>query len=280
MADISYDLACDLATERCFLDPTPGAANDESQTCGFVEPVAFDVPHGFHDAPFDVALSTITPGATIRYTTDGSEPTESEGTVYAAPIGVTTTTAISAVAYKAGLSMSPSTTQTYIFLDDVVHQSQSTIPPAFPSVWAAGVAADYDMDPDVVDDPLYSPTIRDDLKSIPTLSVVTAVEHLFDPQTGIYTHTLRTATTGRPPGRADPSSGGAGFQKNSGIRIRGDVATPPTKALLSLRFRRSMRETSSTALSGLTCRLPSASGAAQNTWHSNLAASRAGAVHP
>jgi hypothetical protein len=98
-----------------------------------------------YDAPFESAL-TITPGATIRYTTDGSEPTESQGTIYAGPIGVTTTTAIRAVAYKAGLSTSRSTTQTYIFLDDVVQQAQSTISPAFPSVWGAGIAADYDMD--------------------------------------------------------------------------------------------------------------------------------------
>ena len=40
-ADISYGLASDLSTERCFLDPTPGAANDESRACVFVSAVQF-----------------------------------------------------------------------------------------------------------------------------------------------------------------------------------------------------------------------------------------------
>ncbi|MDB4297067.1 chitobiase/beta-hexosaminidase C-terminal domain-containing protein, partial [Akkermansiaceae bacterium] len=39
----------------------------------------FDVDRGFFDAPFTVTISTATPGATIAYTTDGSEPSLSNG---------------------------------------------------------------------------------------------------------------------------------------------------------------------------------------------------------
>lgn len=277
MADISYGLAGDLLTERCFLDPTPGAANDESQSCGFVEPVAFDVPHGFYDAPLNVGLSTTTPGATIRYTLDGSEPTDSVGTVYAGPIPVSTTAVIRAVASKAGLTTSRSVTQTYLYLADVVNQSQATVPPGFPSSWG-GVAADYDMDPDVVNDPRYAATIVDDLKSIPSLSVVTDPDHLFDPATGIYSHPLQSGDAWERPASAELllPGGGAGFQKNAGIRMQGQTARNPNnkKHSLSLRFRGEYAGNlvyplfSDTSVDSFTqIRLQARH---QNSWHSNL----------
>src|SRR5256885_11559508 len=39
---------------------------------------------------------------------------------------------------------------------------------------------------DVVDDPAYNGEIINDLKSIPTYSIVTDLPNLFDPSTGIY----------------------------------------------------------------------------------------------
>jgi len=88
--DRSYGLASDLLTERCFLDPTPGAANDETTGCDLVAEVEFSVTRGFYDAPFNVALSTATAGATIHYTVDGSDPTPGNGLTYASPIPVST----------------------------------------------------------------------------------------------------------------------------------------------------------------------------------------------
>jgi hypothetical protein len=51
-----------------------------------------------------VSLATTTPGATIRYTTDNSAPSETLGTVYVSgnPITLTSTTTIRAIAYKTG----------------------------------------------------------------------------------------------------------------------------------------------------------------------------------
>lgn len=54
----------------------------------------------------DVSLSCKTTGATIYYTTDGSDPTTSNGTVYTAPITITNSTIIKAIAYKDGISSS------------------------------------------------------------------------------------------------------------------------------------------------------------------------------
>jgi uncharacterized repeat protein (TIGR03803 family) len=52
-----------------------------------------------------VAISTTTSGASIRYTTDGSTPTETYGTLYSGPVltDVLGTTVINAIAYKSGL---------------------------------------------------------------------------------------------------------------------------------------------------------------------------------
>ncbi len=219
--DRSYGLASDLLTERCFLDPTPGASNDETTGCDLVAEVQFSTSRGFYDAPFSVALSTTTAGATIHYTLDGSDPTPTDGVVYTAPVPVSTTAMLRAVAFLTGSVATPSVTHTYIFLDDVVQQSIANQPPEylFPS-------ADYDMDPEVVNNPAYAGTITDDLKSIPTLSIVTDVDHLFGPENGIYVHRTGHGVEWERPTSVEliRTDGAPGFQINCGIRIQGGVS--------------------------------------------------------
>jgi nucleoid-associated protein YgaU len=60
-----------------------------------------------------VALATSTEGAEIRYTTDSSMPSATEGTVYSGPITVSATTTIRAIATKPGWSDSPVASATY-----------------------------------------------------------------------------------------------------------------------------------------------------------------------
>ena len=70
---------------------------------------------GTYDSDQDVALTCETSGATIRYTTDGSDPTESS-TVYSTPIsvaGIGTSMTIKAYATKAGMLDSTISTGTY-----------------------------------------------------------------------------------------------------------------------------------------------------------------------
>ena len=50
-----------------------------------------------------VTLSPQTTGSTIRYTTDGTDPTATTGTVYSAPFTVSVTCTVKAIAIKAGL---------------------------------------------------------------------------------------------------------------------------------------------------------------------------------
>jgi formylglycine-generating enzyme required for sulfatase activity len=61
---------------------------------------------GVYSNPIFVAISSSTPGATIRYTTDGTEPTANSGTIYTTPISVSQDTVLKAIAYRSGFSAS------------------------------------------------------------------------------------------------------------------------------------------------------------------------------
>jgi hypothetical protein len=62
-----------------------------------------------------VTISTTTSGATIRYTTDGSIPTETTGNLYSGPLALGSTTTLKAIAYKSGFTDSPVTSGLYSF---------------------------------------------------------------------------------------------------------------------------------------------------------------------
>ena len=100
---------------RYFATPTPGRSNGVSSIVAVVAPVHFGVSRGFFTQPFTLTLSSETPGARIRYTTDGREPTDLTGTLYALPLNVATTMVIRASAFRTNSLPSSSITHTYIF---------------------------------------------------------------------------------------------------------------------------------------------------------------------
>src|SRR5581483_4791994 len=64
--------------------------------------------------PLSVTITTATGGATIRYTTDGSMPSETNGTVYSGPVSISTNpTTLKAIAYETGFADSTVTSATY-----------------------------------------------------------------------------------------------------------------------------------------------------------------------
>ena len=74
-----------------------------------------------------VMLASITPGAQIYYTTDGSDPTEAS-TLYTEPIDVSTDTTIKAIGVKAGLDNSAVATFEYVFVVVPFLSSEEDIP--------------------------------------------------------------------------------------------------------------------------------------------------------
>ena len=72
----------------------------------------FSPSGGTYTSAQSVTISCSTPGATIRYTTNGSEPTSSS-TIYSRPINVSSTTTIKAKAFKDGWTPSSTASATY-----------------------------------------------------------------------------------------------------------------------------------------------------------------------
>ncbi|MBN1671729.1 MAG: lamin tail domain-containing protein [Kiritimatiellae bacterium] len=129
----------------------------------------FSVDRGFYDAPFWMTISTITPGATIRWTTNGSPPAASSGNIGGTntAVQITTTTCLRAAAFKNNEEPTDVDTQTYIFVEDVIDQT------------GPDPESD-DMDPMIVTNPLYAADITNDLKVVPTLSIVGEYAEIMD----------------------------------------------------------------------------------------------------
>ena len=106
---------------------TPGAANTGNIFSNQVKTPDFykadgitSFSGGFYAGAQILLLTCATSGATIRYTTDGSDPTETTGTVYSGPITLTppadhkSALVIRTRAFKSGLVKSNSKTHTYL----------------------------------------------------------------------------------------------------------------------------------------------------------------------
>jgi hypothetical protein len=205
-----------------FTEPTPGALNGNG-IIGFTAAPRFSVDHGFFETPFDLELTTTTPGATLIYTTNGTAPALDNGFTYSSPLRISGTTTVRAAAFKDQFDSSLDVVRTYFFLDDIISQSPTgEAPPGWPSSWGANVV-DYGMDPDVVNSPTYAPTIRDDLKALPSFSIVMNLADLFDPTTGIYANPGQDGREWERPCSIEliHPDGTEGFQIPAGIRIRG-----------------------------------------------------------
>lgn len=74
---------------------------------------AFNPVAGSYGSTQSVAITTPTTGATIRYTTNGSTPTPTSGTIYSGPFSVSGTATIKAIAYNSGMSNSIVSSGTY-----------------------------------------------------------------------------------------------------------------------------------------------------------------------
>ena len=184
-----------------FTTPTPGEENQTNNAVILPAPL-FSYEGGFYETPFNLEINVDNSingidNFRILYTTDGSQPDEHNGFEYNAPILINKTTAVRAVTVYEGNS-SRITTASYFFLDDIITQPNN--PPGYPSQWGDYTAiegtaiADYEMDPEVTQNTLYSNQIRDALLSIPTISIVTDKNNLFShindaDSGGIYIYT-------------------------------------------------------------------------------------------
>jgi len=222
------DIDVQQGVANFFDRPTPGEPNAE----GFLDVVSdtkFSVDRGFFTEPFDLEIWTDTPGATIRYTLDGTVPTPTHGMVYDGPIHIDKTTVVRAAAFKPGYIATNVDTQTYFFLDDVIRQDyQATIAAGFPTTWG-GTSPDYGLDRRVAGQDgtdsfggKYASIMKDSLRAIPTMSIVMNINDMFGPN-GIYTNSTRRGVAWERPCSVELiyPDGSTGFQVDCGIRIQG-----------------------------------------------------------
>jgi hypothetical protein len=227
-----------------FNAPTPGGINGTPSSLGKVQDTAFSVDRGFYAAPVSVAITTPTPDAVIRYTTDGSPPTATTGTVYTVPLTISSTTTLRAAAFKTGWDPTNVDTHTYIFPDDVIRQSPSgTPPPGWPAGPVNGQVYDYGMDPAIVDSansaiggPLQ---VKNALMAIPSFSIVLDQSALTGPS-GIYSNPGGRGFAWERPCSLELINDGAngpGFQINAGLRLRGGYSRQTGNPKHSFHFR-------------------------------------------
>ena len=230
--DVSYG-RYQVTQYRYFANPTPGAANDETGAYeGVTAGVDFSIQRGFFDEAFTVELSSETPDAIIRYTTNSDAPSDTAGDVYGAPITIAQTTVLRAIAAVPGFLPSPVNTNTYIFPAQVAHQPAN--PAGFPMTWGwynnQQTPADYEMDPSISFHPDYIDTIGDDLQTLPVLSIVTSRADMFGTN-GIYAYPLKHGRDWERPASMELfSTDDHGFQINAGVRIHGGTSRYPDKS--------------------------------------------------
>lgn len=248
--DVSYGHDPDVTGLLTTLRPTPGQSNNGA-ILPVVESLTFNAERGFYENPVHVAVSTETPGAIIHYTLDGSSPSEQTGLVYTGPIPVETTTCLRALAFKPGHKSTTIVTQTYLFLEDVIHQASSpsgaqTLPTGCPLSWN-GANGDYQMDPDVIGQDgrdrfngEYANSIKGDLLSVPTVSLVMDLDDWFGSK-GIYINKSQDGTERVCSLEfVDPATGDT-FQVNTALAMQGGVSGGGTSLQRWKTFKLSMR---------------------------------------
>lgn len=194
--------------------PTPGAANGEAFQ-GFVADTTVSIDHGFFDEGFSVTVSAATPGATIIYTTDGSEPNPTNGIQIEAAdpnalatgtVSIESTTILRVLSYKEGFVPGKITTRSYMFASDIAESSV--------------------LDKAITEDARYESMIEAALLDIPTISLA------FDNPIDNSTDEQRTSVEWISPVGGDP-----GFQIDAGIRAFGGEYTNFAKKNFRLYFR-------------------------------------------
>jgi len=113
--DISFGRTLGQAGLFYYSAPTPGAENGQGFT-GFAEKPAINTPGGLYERPLEGAggvTITVPLNSIVRYTLDGSDPTE-ESPIYREPIEIRKNTVVRARSYREGVEPSQIISQTYL----------------------------------------------------------------------------------------------------------------------------------------------------------------------
>jgi hypothetical protein len=178
---------------------------------------------GIYQGAVTVSIETPSRGLQIYFTTNGVLPSAQSGRVYSGPVSINATTVLRVIARLPSGETAESLTCTYLFPKDIVHQTGA----GFPNTWGMkegkGVPADYEMDPEIVNDSKYRGSIEPALRAIPSVSLVVAPEDLFDPARGLYSNPEQSGKEWERPASFEliGTNGQTQVRANCGIRIQG-----------------------------------------------------------
>ncbi|MCU0253906.1 MAG: CotH kinase family protein, partial [Acidobacteria bacterium] len=139
----SIGAAFDPAAPRFFTTPTPGRINRYPGYPGVSAVPLFSHPSATFTSNFSLTLSTLAPDGVIRYTTNGSDPTETNGTIYSAPLAITNSTRVRARVFQPGLAPGPVVSRLYAKLDPSVLTFSSNLPIVVVHTFGSGIAQDW-----------------------------------------------------------------------------------------------------------------------------------------
>ena len=251
--------------------------------------ITADKASGTYYEPFSVVL-TGTAGSTIRYTTDGSTPTATTGLVYSAPIAVSATTTIKAVAVS-GTTVSSVLTLNYtiapLSISANVASGKYYAPFALTLSSATGSSIRYTTDgstPTATTGTVYGAPIQvsaaTTIKAISilnsTVSSALTLNYTFETVNNIKTARYKVAASS-DDAEENTASGavvlnssdlelggfdiGQNFAQVVGIRF-GNIAIPANAIITKAYIQFSAKETSQTPLANIDIKIQSATNAA------------------
>ena len=198
--------------------------------------ITCDKPSGFYKNLFTANLTSDLQGETIKYTLDGSDPKTSTTVLTGiSPVsvqidpnsttggrGTTGGVVLRASKYQEGLAPGIPTTRTYIFATSVKNQTEHP-GGSWPTGNVNGQRIDLPMDTKVIEDNRYKDQIEISLLDIPTISVTTDPDNLFNSQIGIYVNAEGHGDEWERPANIEliNPDGSPGFNIDAGLRIRG-----------------------------------------------------------
>jgi CotH kinase protein/Concanavalin A-like lectin/glucanases superfamily/Fn3 associated/Lamin Tail Domain/PA14 domain len=181
---------------------------------------------GFYSSPITVTLTKDDPNAIVRYTTDGSTPSNTVGTIYTTPLAISGTTVLRSAAIRPNYIGSDVDTHTFIYVSDVITQTNAqAVARGWPNAGDGpnGQDLEYAMSTSVVTGNQAATMAA--LQAIPTISIVTDLSNLVNPSSGIYVNPSgRGRAFERPASMEllnDLGNGVGNFQKDMGLRVRG-----------------------------------------------------------
>ena len=190
---------------------------------GNFAPPTFSHSSGCYEAPFELTLRTTLSDAILRFTTDGSEPTATNGTRYSKPIPLSRTTVLRAATFPATGAPSEIISRSFLFPSDLLRQKGE----GFPSFWGIRdrepVRAHYKLDTAILDEAGGSDAVSRALRSLPVISIQANVHDLFDTDRGLYANPMLSGSDWERPGSVELLNTGTqpGFQIQCGLRIQG-----------------------------------------------------------